>query len=96
MVLWRKGLSSLMILTSMLIARLREELFYQLGLRQFGDFSRLKLEPSPSLHDLIGIAVDEEEISEETTLSKSEIVDVRAIILSSLLSRCSFVLVAYC
>ncbi|KAE9385345.1 hypothetical protein BT96DRAFT_960757 [Gymnopus androsaceus JB14] len=54
---------------------LAEELFYQLGLRQFGDFSRLKLEPSPSLHDLIGIAVDEEEISEETTLSKSEIVD---------------------
>lgn len=96
MVLWRKGLSSLMILTSMLIARLREELFYQLGLRQFGDFSRLKLEPSPSLHDLIGIAVDEEEISEETTLSKSEIVDVRAIISSSLASRCSFVLVAYC
>ncbi|KAJ3969111.1 histidine kinase-like ATPase [Lentinula raphanica] len=56
-------------------AALAEELFYQLGLRQFGDFSRLKLEPPPSLHELIKIAVDAEETSEETTLSKSEIVD---------------------
>lgn len=54
----------------------REELFYQLGLRQFGDFSRLKLEPPPSVHDLVQIAVEEEEISGGSTLSKPEIVDV--------------------
>ncbi|KAJ3999593.1 histidine kinase-like ATPase [Lentinula boryana] len=54
---------------------LAEELFYQLGLRQFGDLSRLKLEPPPSLRVLVKIAVDAEEISEETTLSKSDIVD---------------------
>ncbi|KAJ3866490.1 histidine kinase-like ATPase [Lentinula novae-zelandiae] len=54
---------------------LAEELFYQLGLRHFGDFSRLKLEPSPSLRELVKIAVDAEEISEETTLSKPDIVD---------------------
>ena len=57
----------------------REELFYQLGLRQFGDFSRIKLEPPPSLRDLVEIGVAAEEISEETTLSKPEIVDVRPI-----------------
>ncbi|KAF9068865.1 histidine kinase-like ATPase [Rhodocollybia butyracea] len=54
---------------------LAEELFYQLGLRQFGDFSRLKLEPPPSLRDLITIAVDAEEISDDTTLSKPDIVE---------------------
>ncbi|KAJ3885102.1 histidine kinase-like ATPase [Lentinula edodes] len=54
---------------------LAEELFYQLGLRHFGDFSRLKLEPPPSLRELVKIAVDAEEISEETSLSKPDIVD---------------------
>ncbi|KAJ3907492.1 histidine kinase-like ATPase [Lentinula edodes] len=54
---------------------LAEELFYQLGLRHFGDFSRLKLEPPPSLRELVKIAVDAEEISEKTSLSKPDIVD---------------------
>ncbi|KAJ3813073.1 histidine kinase-like ATPase [Lentinula aff. lateritia] len=54
---------------------LAEELFYQLGLRHFGDFSRLKLEPPPSLRELVKIAVDAEDISEETSLSKPDIVD---------------------
>ncbi|KDR72527.1 hypothetical protein GALMADRAFT_252658 [Galerina marginata CBS 339.88] len=52
---------------------LAEELFYQLGLRQFGDFSRIKLEPSPSLREMIEIAVETEDI-ESTRLTKVEIV----------------------
>ncbi|KAF8180418.1 histidine kinase-like ATPase [Pholiota molesta] len=39
---------------------LAEELFYQLGLRQFGDFSRIKLDPPPSLREMIEIAVEAE------------------------------------
>ena len=34
-----------------------EELFYQLGLRQFGNFHRLKLEPPPSIKALIRLAL---------------------------------------
>ncbi|KAF5345184.1 hypothetical protein D9758_009705 [Tetrapyrgos nigripes] len=52
-----------------------EELFYQLGLRQFGDFSRLKLDPPPPLKKLVEIAVEAEAISEETELTKPQIVD---------------------
>ncbi|KAF8322563.1 DNA mismatch repair protein MutL [Clavulina sp. PMI_390] len=37
------------------------ELFYQLGVRQFGDFGRIHLEPSPSITDLIELAVACEE-----------------------------------
>ena len=37
-----------------------EELFYQLGLRQFGNFHRLKLEPPPPIKTLIGLAVQAE------------------------------------
>ncbi|KAF5390112.1 hypothetical protein D9757_003823 [Collybiopsis confluens] len=54
---------------------LAEELFYQLGVRQFGDFSRLQLEPAPPLRDLVGIAVDAEDTSEGTKMSKSDLVD---------------------
>lgn len=36
-----------------------EELFYQLGLRQFGNFNFLKLSPPPSVHDLVHLAVEE-------------------------------------
>ncbi|TFK22374.1 DNA binding protein [Coprinopsis marcescibilis] len=54
-------------------AALAEELFYQLGLRQFGDFARLKLEPSPSIHQLLQIALDNEDTT-ESDLSKSELV----------------------
>ncbi|KAF7289882.1 DNA-mis-repair domain-containing protein [Mycena indigotica] len=54
---------------------LAEELFYQLGLRQFGNFSRLKLQPPPSIHKLIEIAVELEETTEESGLSKPEIVE---------------------
>jgi DNA mismatch repair protein MLH1 len=55
----------------------REELFYQLGLRQFGDMPRIKLQPSPPLMKLLEIAVNAEEISPgQTSLSKSDIVKV--------------------
>ena len=36
----------------------RQELFYQLGLRQFGRFSRINLTPPPSLEKLVRLAVD--------------------------------------
>ena len=55
----------------------REELFYQLGLRQFGDFSRIKLEPPPSLRSMIEIAVNADDSTENSRLSKNQIVDVR-------------------
>ncbi|KAG5645503.1 hypothetical protein DXG03_005913 [Asterophora parasitica] len=54
---------------------LAEELFYQLGIRQFGNFSRLKLEPSPPLRILIEVAVNAEDSTETSTLSKPQIVD---------------------
>ncbi|KAK4687504.1 DNA mismatch repair protein MLH1, partial [Tremellales sp. Uapishka_1] len=42
-------------------AILGDEHFYQLALRQFGAFSKLKLEPPPSLRDLLVIAAENEE-----------------------------------
>ncbi|KAJ7634137.1 histidine kinase-like ATPase [Mycena polygramma] len=54
---------------------LAEELFYQLGLRQFGNFTRLKLQPPPPLRTLIEIAVELEEATEESGLTKPQIVD---------------------
>ncbi|KAJ7695474.1 histidine kinase-like ATPase [Mycena rosella] len=54
---------------------LAEELFYQLGLRQFGDFSRLKLQPPPPLRTLIEIAVELEETTADSGLTKPQIVD---------------------
>jgi DNA mismatch repair protein MLH1 len=49
----------------------REELFYQLGVRQFGDFSRLKLEPAPPLRTLVALAVEVEDTS-QSSLSKQK------------------------
>ncbi|KAL6300791.1 DNA binding protein [Sparassis latifolia] len=54
---------------------LAEELFYQLGLRQFGNYSRIRLDPPPDLRTLVALAVDVEEGVKHSTLSKSEIVD---------------------
>ena len=54
----------------------REELFYQLGLRQFGDFNRIKLEPPPPLRILVTLAVDAEEGTKHSHLSKPELVEV--------------------
>ena len=54
---------------------LSDELFYQLGLRQFGDISRIKLDPPPSLRELLEIAVEAEN-TESSALDKGQIVDV--------------------
>jgi hypothetical protein len=54
-----------------------EELFYQLGLRQFGALSHIRLEPAPALRTLLALAIDAEDTS-SSALSKSELVDVRA------------------
>ncbi|KAA1476635.1 DNA mismatch repair protein MutL [Dentipellis sp. KUC8613] len=56
---------------------LAEELFYQLGLRQFGNLPRLQLDPPPSLRDLVTLAVDAEDALEiaASPLSKPQIID---------------------
>ncbi|CAA7268441.1 unnamed protein product [Cyclocybe aegerita] len=54
---------------------LAEELFYQLGLRQFGDFSRIKLEPAPSIRAMLQIAVEAEESTKSSSLTKEQIVE---------------------
>lgn len=54
----------------------REELFYQLGLRQFGNLRRIKLDPPPPIKTLISLAVDVEEGIKKTKLNKALIIDV--------------------
>lgn len=54
-----------------------EELFRQLGLRQFGNLPRLKLDPPPSLRALISFAVEAETDTEASGMSKEELIDVR-------------------
>lgn len=56
-----------------------EEFFYQLGLLQFGNMNRIKLDPPPPLHTLVKLAVDAEDTT-KSSLSKDEIVDVSNII----------------
>ena len=55
---------------------LAAELFYQLGLRQFGNLSRIRLDPPPDLRTLISVAVDAEEGLSETGHDPEEVVDV--------------------
>ena len=52
-------------------------------MRQFGDFSRLKLELPPIFHDMIVIAVNAENSMEGSPLSKTQIIDVRYPIICS-------------
>lgn len=54
----------------------REEMFYQLALLQFGDYGRLKLDPPPSLRVLVKLAIEVEEGTERSGMSKDEIVNV--------------------
>ncbi|KAH0581893.1 hypothetical protein H2248_011575 [Termitomyces sp. 'cryptogamus'] len=54
---------------------LAEELFYQLGVRQFGNFSRMKLDPPPPLRNLVEIAVNAEDSTKNSKLTKSQIID---------------------
>ena len=60
---------------------LAAELFFQLGLRQFGNFSRIRLDPAPDMRTLITLAVDTEEGVEESGLSKEEVVKVGLFVL---------------
>ncbi|KAM5533891.1 hypothetical protein V8D89_012431 [Ganoderma adspersum] len=54
---------------------LAAELFFQLGLRQFGNFSRIRLDPAPDMRTLVALAVDAEEGVEESGLSKEDVVN---------------------
>ncbi|KAL1738474.1 DNA mismatch repair protein, partial [Schizophyllum fasciatum] len=54
---------------------LAEELFYQLGVRQFCDFNRMKLSPPPSLRTLVQLRINSEDIEGQTTLKREDIVD---------------------
>lgn len=55
---------------------LSAELFYQLGLRQFGNFARIRLDPPPELRMLVALAVDAEEGVKEGGLDRDAVVDV--------------------
>lgn len=59
----------------------RQELFYQLGLRQFGRFSRINLTPPPRLEKLVRLAVDracaDGSAAETVAAQKDDIVQVR-------------------
>ncbi|KAH9941321.1 DNA binding protein [Epithele typhae] len=63
---------------------LSAELFYQLGLRQFGNFSRIRLDPPPELRMLVALAVSTEEAVSEAHMDRDVIVDH---IVSILMSR---------
>lgn len=66
----------------------REELFYQLALRQFGRFSRINLKPAPSLRKILRLAVERAKGREEgTTRSVDEIIEVRLLICTTLVFR---------
>ncbi|KAI0777761.1 DNA binding protein [Trametes elegans] len=54
---------------------LAAELFYQLGLRQFGNIARIRLDPPPSLRALVALAVDSEDGVESSGLKKADVVD---------------------
>jgi len=52
----------------------REEFFYQLGLRQFGNYNRLRLEPPPPIRTLVKLAVDAEPDFPHDTMSVDQAV----------------------
>jgi DNA mismatch repair protein MLH1 len=58
----------------------REEHFYQLGLRQFGAFNRLRLDPPPLLRDLISLAAEDEPGIQENNLDLEEVVEVSRLV----------------
>jgi DNA mismatch repair protein MLH1 len=51
-------------------------MFYQLGLRQFGNFNRFRLDPPAPLRTLISFAVEAEHEIEQNGLKKESVVDV--------------------
>lgn len=54
----------------------REELFYQLGARQFGDFGKLHLDPPPSIRSLLELSVTCENGISEAGLTVESVIDV--------------------
>nr|XP_019006828.1 DNA mismatch repair protein MLH1 [Kwoniella mangroviensis CBS 8507]OCF70289.1 DNA mismatch repair protein MLH1 [Kwoniella mangroviensis CBS 8507] len=56
-------------------ASLADEHFYQLGLRQFGAFNRLRLEPSPNLRELLKLAAEDEQRLIEAGLEVDDVVE---------------------
>lgn len=64
----------------------REELFYQLGLRQFGNFGEFRLDPPAPVSTLLSFAVESEDGIEEAGLKKDQVVKVRHMSLCSLLA----------
>ena len=58
---------------------LAAELFYQLGLRQFGNLPRIRLDPPPALRMLVALAVDVEDGATQCGLDRDAVVDVRAL-----------------
>jgi len=69
-----------------------EELFYQLGLKQFGKFHRLELDPPPALKQLVKLAVDDQDEASRGSRSVDELVTVsspkRIISQKNLTRRC--------
>ncbi|KAG8766722.1 DNA mismatch repair protein [Serendipita sp. 397] len=64
-------------------AALAEEFFYQLGLRQFGNFHRIKLDPPPPLRELVKLAVAADEHFPESGMSVESGTDAIVQILTS-------------
>ncbi|WVQ82016.1 hypothetical protein IAT38_004144 [Cryptococcus sp. DSM 104549] len=62
-------------------ASLGDEHFYQLGLRQFGAFNRLRLEPAPSLRALLRLAAEDEAGLKEAGLDVENVVESIATLL---------------
>lgn len=55
---------------------LSEELFYQLGLRQFSNLGKLNLKPAPKVRELLEIAIENEPGAEENGLDPRKIINV--------------------
>jgi DNA mismatch repair protein MLH1 len=53
-----------------------EEHFYQLGLRQFGAFHRLRLNPPPLVRDLVRVGAEDEPGINSNGLDIDHVVDV--------------------
>jgi DNA mismatch repair protein MLH1 len=56
-----------------------EEFFYQIALRQFGNFHRIKLEPAPPLRELVKLAVTADDRFPDSGMDIERGTDVRVI-----------------
>lgn len=54
----------------------RDEHFYQLGLQQFGGIGRLKLDPPPTVAELVTVAAEAESGIAEAGLDVDAVVEV--------------------